>query len=424
MERRSNASVAFTSLQLISEANRLDEDMVERRKRLQARRRTVFARRQSRERLIFAFIMSTALLTIHSPVVRSLWVKPRSSQWWEQVVNQMFTQYDWLENFRMSNATFLYVCNELHSTIERNDTTLRKAIPVEQRVAITIWFLSTGSDFRTIGHLFGVSKSTVCLVTREVCQAIVTILLPKYIRFPVNDGLKEVVTGFKHKWGFPQCAGVVDGTHIPIVSPQEYPADYFNRKGWHSILMQGTVNHLGHFVDVYIGWPGRVHDARVFTNSTLYRKGQEGVLLPPWVEHLGGGDIPLVILGDPAYPLLSWLMKAFPDNGRLTPQQKLFNYRLSRARVVVEHAYGRLKARWRCLMKRIDIDVRNVPELIAACCALHNICEVHGDSFDEDWLEGVEITRETEASDGTTQSESGDSIRRALMSYFQQNADV
>lgn len=419
MERRSNASVAVCSLLLVSEANRLDEVIIERRKRLQARRRRAFARRQSRERLIFAFIMSTALLTIHSPVVRSLWVKPRSSQWWEQVVNQMFTSYDWLENFRMSNATFLYVCNELRSTIEKNDTIMRKAIPVEQRVALTIWFLSTGSDFRTIGHLFGVSKSTVCLVVREVCQAIVTVLLPKYIRFPVNDGLKEVVTGFKHKWGFPQCTGVVDGTHIPIVSPQEYPADYFNRKGWHSILMQGTVNHLGHFVDVYIGWPGRVHDARVFTNSTLYRKGQEGVLLPQWVEHLGGKDIPLVILGDPAYPLLPWLMKAFPDNGRLTSQQKLFNYRLSRARVVVEHAYGRLKGRWRCLLKRIDIDVRNVPELIAACCTLHNICEIHGDSFDEHWLEGVEVTREAEASDGTTQSESGDSIRRALMLYFQ-----
>ena len=118
-------------------------------------------------------------------------------------------------------------------------------------------------------------------------------------------------------------------------------------------------------------------------------------------------------------------MKAFPDNGRLTSQQKLFNYRLSRARVVVEHAYGRLKGRWRCLLKRIDIDVRNVPELIAACCTLHNICEIHGDSFDEHWLEGVEVTREAEANDGTTQSESGDSIRRALMSYFQQhNTDV
>ena len=105
------------------------------------------------------------------------------------------------------------------------------------------------------------SKATVCVVTKQVCAAIVKILLPKYIRFPGNDGLIEVVEGFKHKWGFPQRAGAVDGTHIPILSPEEYPADYYNRKGWHSILMQGTVSHLGQFVDVYIGWPGGVHDA-------------------------------------------------------------------------------------------------------------------------------------------------------------------
>lgn len=307
--------------------------------------------------------------------------------------------------------------------LKKNDTVMRKAIPVEQRVALTLWFLSTGSDFRTIGHLFGVSKSSVCFVTRQVCRAMVTILLPKYVRFPVNDVLKEVVAGFKHKWGFPQCAGVVDGTHIPIVSPQEYPADYYNRKGWHSVLMQGTVNHLGHFVDVYIGWPGRVHDARVFTNSTLYRKGQEGDLLPRWTQPVGGSDVPLVILGDPAYPLLSWLMKAFPDNGRLSSQQKVFNYRLSRARVVVEHAYGRLKGRWRCLLKRLDIDVQNVPELIAACCTLHNICEVHGDSFDDSWLEGVDVTSEAESTHvGATQSASGDNVRRAFMSHFQHNS--
>ena len=66
--------------------------------------------------------------------------------------------------------------------------------------------------------------------------------------------------------------------HIPVVSPRECLADYYNRKGWHSILMQGVVNHLGRFTNVYIGWPGRVHDARVFANSALYQKGQSGTL--------------------------------------------------------------------------------------------------------------------------------------------------
>ena len=63
------------------------------------------------------------------------------------------------------------------------------------------------------------------------------------------------------------------------------------------------------------------------------------------------------------------------------------------------------------MLKRIDIDVRNIPELIAACCTLHNICEAHGHSFDEDWLEGMEVIGEAEAGDPSAiQLESGDSI--------------
>ena len=171
--------------------------------------------------------------------------------------------------------------------------------------------------------------------------------------------------GFEHKWGFPQCAGAVDGTHIPIVSPKECPADYFNRKGWHSVIMQGLVNHLGQFTNVYVGWPGRVHDARVLVNSFLYQQGQAGSLFPDWTKMIAGVEVPLVILGGPAYPLLPWLMKAF--------------------------------RRWRCLLKRLDVSVRDVPELVSACCVLHNICEVHGESFDEGWMEvlGTKVALQT-----------------------------
>ena len=188
--------------------------------------------------------------------------------------------------------------------------------------------------------------------------------------------------------GFPQCVGVVDGTRIPIVPPVLFPADYYNWKGWHSIIMQGAVNHLGHFIDIYVGWPGRVHDARVFVNSSLYKRGQAGTLFPDSKKTIAGKEIPLLVLGDPAYPLLPWLMKAFPDNGSLSREQKAFNYRLSKARVVVEHAYGRLKGRWRCLLKRNDVLVDDLPKLVAACCVLHNICEIRDESFDEDWMQG------------------------------------
>ena len=64
-------------------------------------------------------------------------------------------------------------------------------------------------------------------------------------------------------------------------------------------------------------------DARVFANSSLYRRGQNGILFP---ESVAGKEVPLVLLGDPAYPLLHWLMT---NNGRLSEQQKTFNYRPS-----------------------------------------------------------------------------------------------
>ena len=66
-------------------------------------------------------------------------------------------------------------------------------------------------------------------------------------------------------------------------------------------------------------------------------------MFPDWKKTIAETEIPIVVLGDPTYPLLPWLMKPYIDNGHLSPEQQTFNYRLSRARVVVEDAYGRLK---------------------------------------------------------------------------------
>ena len=395
----------------------------QRLKKQNSRRRKAFARRQAQERLAFMLLLTGIFLGHESPA-KALWSKDRSSNWCDYVVNSCFTPEDWLAEFRVSRATFLYLCDQLRSSISRQDTLMRRAVSTEKRVAITLWFLSTGADYRTIGHLFGVSKSTVCVVTKGVCAAIVEHLLPEYIKIPTGAALDENVRNFREDHGFPQCAGAVDGTHIPIVSPTECPADYYNRKGWHSIILQGTVDHARRFIDVYVGWPGRVHDARVFANSSLYQRGQTNSLLSSQPKSIAGRDIPLVILGDPAYPLLTWLMKAFPNNGHLSQQQKTFNYRLSKARVVVEHCYGRLKGRWRCLLKRLDVDVSDASEVVAACCVLHNICEIHGDTFDDEWLNGTdEENLETTLSFGSSSNQPTQcavDIRNAFMAYFDQ----
>ena len=81
--------------------------------------------------------------------------------------------------------------------------------------------------------LFGVSKAIYSMhCDKEVCATIVKVMLPKYIRVPAGDELK-VIGGFKDGLGFLQCAGVTDRTHIPIISPEERPADYYKHKGFH-----------------------------------------------------------------------------------------------------------------------------------------------------------------------------------------------
>ena len=79
-------------------------------------------------------------------------------------------------------------------------------------------------------------------------------------------------------------------------------------------------------------------------------------------------------------------MKPFAENSTLSPQQKHYNYRLSCARIVVENAFGHLKARWRRLLKRNDMYTEHIPTVISTCCILRNVCEVHGESFNDAWL--------------------------------------
>ena len=323
----------------------------------------------------------------------------------------------------MSRTTFHYVCDELRPELYRCDTHYRMAIPVEKRVAIAVWFLATPGEYRTIGHLFGVARCTVCVIVREVCRAIERVLRPRYISFPNNYRIQTIIQGFETEWGVPQCVGAIDGSHIPILAPKNNHTDYYNRKGWYSMILQGVVDHKYRFTDIYIGWPGSVHDARVFAHSSLYEKANEGTLLPLTTRSLGGENIPPFFIGDSAYPLLTWLMKPFPHNLLLTNKQKTYNYRISRSRIVVENAYGRLKGRWRRLLKKNEMHVCNIPLVISACCVLHNICEVHGDAFNDSWLqqESMLASQYQQSSPNVLQETTGSrpkNIRNALAQYL------
>ena len=120
-----------------------------------------------------------------------------------------------------------------------------------------------------------------------------------------------------------------------------------------------------------------MHDARVFSRSSLCHE----ITLHPeqWVP---GGTY---IIADAAYPLRTYLMKAFPDYYILTHRERHFNKVLSSMRMVVEQAFGCLKGRWRILLKEIYCtDIERTIKIIHACCILHNLCIDTGDLLSED----------------------------------------
>ncbi|RLU16949.1 hypothetical protein DMN91_011018 [Ooceraea biroi] len=90
-------------------------------------------------------------------------------------------------------------------------------------------------------------------------------------------------------------------------------------------------------------------------------------------------------MGDPAYPLLDWLIKGYTKSTQLTSQEESFNVYLNAGRVCVEIAFGRLKARWRRLLKRSDLHYTYMPNVISACCVLHNILEAHKERYINAW---------------------------------------
>lgn len=199
--------------------------------------------------------------------------------------------------------------------------------------------------------------------------------------------MTRVINSYRLKWRFPNCAGAIDGTHIPISKPDENHIDYVNRKeGYYSMLMQAVVNDRYAFTGIMICWPCRVHDARVFANSRLYTKGNDGTLFSQRTVHVGQYDIPVVLLGDPAYLLLSWLIKPLSDNGHLRREQQRLYYMLSRSRMPVEKAFGRLKGRWRRVLKPLDMKTEYVGDFVAAFCVLHNMCDREGEPIREEWL--------------------------------------
>ena len=316
---------------------------------------------------------------LHGRRQRRVWAHQRGLHqdgFFDQNLLGSFNAREFKGRMRMDVSTFEYLCSTLAPDLQRQDTSMRLAIPVQVKVAVAISRLATGNSMQCIADLYRIGLSTSQLAVSQFCVAIKKNLLKKFIEWPSPAIMKRFAQEFEDLHQIPYVVGAVDGSHIPIITPRLHAADYYNRRGFHSIMLQGVVSSKCLFWDFDIGRTGSMHDTNLWARSELGQYCEAGKLSP------------YALVGDATYPCRPWMLAPFKSHkDGLTQEQYHWNYLQSSTRMCIERAFGMLKCRWRILLKRVDVHLKNVPDLISTCLVLHNMCIIFGDSFwKNEWM--------------------------------------
>lgn len=259
-------------------------------------------RRQKRQRM---------MRFLRSP--RSIWYQNgRSDQWWVNLINNSLPDEEWKKNFRLSRLQFFTLLDQLRPYISsRPNSPNYRFLRAEKRLAVTLYYLKDTGSLRMTANTFGIHVSTASKTIHLVCKAISQVLGPKYLKLPKDKSeMQEKISEFEVMFGMPQAFGCIDGTHVPILRPTDDSQDYFCYKMFFSLNVQAICDSRGLFMDIDCRWPGSVHDAKVFANSSINKKMQDGSF-PITYQSLipGRTKIGSYLIADPAYPLTPYCLK-------------------------------------------------------------------------------------------------------------------
>lgn len=194
-----------------------------------------------------------------------------------------FTQEEFKEKFHITRNTAKDVLNLLYPALER-DTARNDALSPEIEFLCALRFLTCGSYQGVHADLFNIHRTTVSRCIHHVIDATCA-LRHNYIRFP--DNLQNVKQKFFDLGNMPGLVGYIDGTHIPIRSPACAEAEVFRcRKGFFSLNSQIVAGPEHKIYDVVARWPGSTHDSRIFNNSRLKYRLEEGTLRGILLDYL------------------------------------------------------------------------------------------------------------------------------------------
>jgi len=246
------------------------------------------------------------------------------------------------------------------------------------RLIITLRYLATGDAQFTISSCYRVSPTTTGRIILETTSVIWQELCKRdYMKAPsTEDEWKIISREFFQFWNFPNCLGCIDGKHVMIQAPNNSGSLYYNYKKFFSIVLLAVCDAQYRFLLVDIGKSGRNSDSGVYGSSQLGLKIDENLLGYPSSRYtIPGYDqnikFPYVFLADEGFAMKTFMMRPYPKNCS-ERSEIVFNYRLSRARRVIENSFGILATRFRIFRRPIIAGVEKTIAITKAAVALHN----------------------------------------------------
>ena len=175
------------------------------------------------------------------------------------------------------------------------------------------------------------------------------------------------------------CVGALDGKHIVLKAPMNSGSEFINYKSTFSIVLLALVDGNYNFMFADVGCQGRISDGGIFKNSKLHNMLSEQLLGLPLPEELPGREmkLPYFFVGDSAFALSENVMKPYPGNHDTGTSKRIFNYRLSRCRRVVENAFGILSSVFRVLRKPMLLEPHIAELIVMSVVLLHNLSLIH-----------------------------------------------
>ncbi|KAK4875415.1 hypothetical protein RN001_011837 [Aquatica leii] len=193
----------------------------------------------------------------------------------EKYIENVAAHYDAEEfrsHFRLRRETFEHLLQILApALLQQNAKGVgRHTHSAEMQLLVALSMLANQVVYRLISEKYNIAKSTAWAYVNKVCCCLVQ-LSDKYISWPTRCKTHQLMQQFEAQHGFPGVLGAIDGTHIPITAPSKDQAAYCNRHQYHSIILQAICDANYKFIDVFAGYAGSVHDARVFTINQLQK---------------------------------------------------------------------------------------------------------------------------------------------------------